>query len=57
MIKMIFMGDVLYVVAGVLIIGWLVGFFSFHVGGIVYTRLVIAVMAILVKLIQGRRVV
>jgi hypothetical protein len=51
------MGNLLYVVAVVLIIGWLVGFFAFHVGGIIHVLLVIAVIAIIVKVIQGRRVV
>jgi hypothetical protein len=51
------MGNLLYVVAVVLIIGWLVGFFAFHVGSIIHVLLVIAVIVILVKVIQGRRVV
>ena len=50
------MGNVLYIVAVVLIIAWLVGFFAFHAGGIIHTLLVIAVIAIIVRIIQGRRV-
>jgi hypothetical protein len=51
------MGNVLYIIAVVLIIGWLVGFFAFHAGGIIHALLVIAVIAIIVRIIQGRRVV
>jgi hypothetical protein len=51
------MGNLLYVVAVVLIIGWLVGFFAFHVGGVIHVLLVIAVIAIIARVIQGRRVV
>jgi hypothetical protein len=51
------MGNLLYVVAVVLIIGWLVGFFAFHVGSIIHVLLVIAVILILLKVIQGRRVI
>jgi hypothetical protein len=51
------MGNVLYVVAVILIIGWLVGFFAFHAGSIIHVLLVIAVIAILLRFIQGRRVV
>lgn len=51
------MGNLLYVVAVVLIIGWLVGFFAFHVGGIIHALLVIAFVIIAVRVIQGRRVV
>jgi hypothetical protein len=50
------MGSILYIVAVVLIIGWLVGFFAFHAGGIIHILLVIAVIAIVVRLIQGRSV-
>jgi hypothetical protein len=50
------MGDILYTVAVILIIGWLIGFFGFHVGGLIHVLLVIAVIAILVRLIQGRRI-
>jgi len=52
----IIMGSILYVVAVILIIGWLVGFFAFHAGGIIHILLVIAVIAIIVRLIQGRSV-
>jgi len=51
------MGNVLYIVAVVLIIGWLVGFFAFHAGGIIHVLLVIAVIAIILRIIQGRRLV
>ena len=50
------MGNVLYIIAVVLIIGWLVGFFAFHAGGIIHALLVIAAIAIIVRVIQGRRV-
>jgi hypothetical protein len=50
------MGSILYIVAVILIIGWLVGFFAFHAGGIIHVLLVIAVIAIVIRLIQGRSV-
>lgn len=50
------MSDLLYVIAVILIIGWLVGAFVFSVGGIIHILLVIAVIAILVRLIRGRSV-
>jgi hypothetical protein len=51
-----FMGDLLYTIVVILIIGWLIGFFGFHVGGLIHVLLVIAVIVLLVRLIQGRRV-
>jgi hypothetical protein len=50
------MGSILYIVAVVLIIGWLLGFFAFHAGSIIHLLLVLAVIAIVVRLIQGRSV-
>ena len=50
------MGNLLYFLAVVLIIGWLVGFIGFGAGGIIHILLVIAIIAILVRVIQGRRV-
>ena len=50
------MGNLLYTVAVILIIGWLVGFFAFHVGGIIHVLLVIALIAIILRVIQGRKI-
>jgi len=50
------MGNLLYIIAVILIIGWLLGFFAFHAGNIIHALLVIAVIAIIIRLIQGRQV-
>jgi hypothetical protein len=47
------MGGLLYIVAVILIIGWLLGFFVFHVGGIIHILLVIAIIAIILRVIRG----
>jgi len=49
------MSNILYVVAVVLIIGWLIGVFAYSVGGIIHVLLVIAVIAIIYNLITGRK--
>jgi hypothetical protein len=51
------MGNILYVLAVILVIGWLIGFFGFHAGNLIHTLLVIALIAVVVRVIQGRRVV
>jgi hypothetical protein len=51
------MGNLLYVIAVILLIAWAIGFFAYSVGGIIHILLVIAVIAILVRIIQGRRIV
>ena len=46
------MGNLLYILAVVLVIAWAIGFLGFHTGGIIHILLVIAVIAILLKLIR-----
>ena len=50
------MGDLLYIIAVILIVAWLIGFLAFNVGGLIHILLVIAVIAILIRVIQGRKV-
>jgi len=46
----------LYTIAVVLIIRWLLGFVtSYTMGGLIHVLLVIAVVMILIQVIQGRR--
>lgn len=49
------MGSLLYIIAVILIIGWLIGFFAMHAGGIIHILLVIAVIAIILQVIRGGR--
>ncbi|WP_166966079.1 lmo0937 family membrane protein [Yeosuana marina] len=48
------MRSLLYIVAVILVIGWALGFFVYSVGGIIHILLVLAVIAILFRLIGGR---
>jgi tryptophan-rich sensory protein len=50
------MKDLLYIIAVILVIAWAIGFFGFSAGGLIHVLLVIAVIAILVRIIQGRRI-
>lgn len=50
------MSYLLYIIAIILIIGWLLGFFVYSAGGLIHILLVLAVIAILIRLISGRRV-
>jgi hypothetical protein len=50
------MGDLLYLIAVILIIGWALGFFFFSLGAFIHLLLIFAVIAILFRLIQGRKV-
>jgi Family of unknown function (DUF5670) len=46
------MGNLLYIIAVILIIGWAIGFFGYHSGGIIHVLLVIAIVMIILKAIR-----
>jgi uncharacterized membrane protein YtjA (UPF0391 family) len=48
------MKNLLYIIAVILIIAWAIGFLGFNAGGLIHVLLVIAVIVIIIKLIQGR---
>jgi len=48
------MGNLLYIIAVILVIAWLIGFLGFHAGGLIHILLVIALIAILLRVIQGK---
>ena len=47
------MSNLLYIVALILIVLWLIGFMSGTVGGLIHVLLVLAVVAILLRLVRG----
>ncbi len=51
------MGNLLYIVAVILVIIWAVGFLGFHAGGIIHILLVIAIIVVLLRLISGNRTI
>ena len=50
------MSSLLYFIAVILVIAWAIGFFAYSAGGIIHILLVIAVIAIIFRLIEGRRI-
>ncbi|WP_106387436.1 lmo0937 family membrane protein [Flavobacterium aquatile] len=50
------MQNLLYTIAIILVILWALGFFVYSAGSIIHILLVIAVIAILLRLIRGRGV-
>jgi hypothetical protein len=51
------MDNLLYLLALILVIGWAVGFFAFHTGGIIHILLVIALIAVIFRVIRGSKAV
>jgi len=51
------MNNLLYFIAVILIIFWLLGFYVYSLGALIHILLVIAVIAILIRIIRGDRAV
>ena len=51
------MGNLLYLIAVILIIGWAIAFFGYAAGGLIHLLLVIAVIAVILRVIQGNKAV
>jgi hypothetical protein len=46
------MRSLLYIIAVILVIGWVLGFFMYNAGGIIHVLLVIAIIALLLGVIR-----
>lgn len=49
------MGNLLYVIAVILIIFWAIGFLGYHLGWLIHILLVIAIISLLLRVIQGTK--
>jgi hypothetical protein len=47
------MGNILYTIAVILVIFWAIGFLGYNVGGLIHILLVIALIAIILRVIKG----
>jgi hypothetical protein len=48
------MGNLLYIIAVILVIIWAISFLGgFYTGGVIHTLLVIAIIAVILKVIRG----
>jgi len=49
------MGNLLYFIAVILLVLWLIGYFAFSFGGLIHILLVIALVAVILRIIQGKK--
>lgn len=47
------MGNLLYLIAVILVIFWAIGFFAYSAGNIIHILLVLAIIAVLLRVIRG----
>ena len=50
------MGSLLYAIAVILLIAWALGFFVYSAGSLIHILLVIAIVAVILRLIREERV-
>ncbi len=50
------MGNLLYVIAVILVIAWVIGFVGYRAGGLIHVLLVIALISVLLRIIKGKSV-
>jgi hypothetical protein len=50
------MSNLLYAIAVILLIAWALGFFVYSVGSLIHILLVIAIIAVVFRLIRGERI-
>ena len=51
------MGNILYIIAVILIIFWAIGFFAYSLGAVIHLLLVLALISFLVRIISGNKAV
>ncbi|MEC4049913.1 lmo0937 family membrane protein [Flavobacterium sp. SUN046] len=51
------MNNLLYLIAVLLVVFWALGFFVYNTGGIIHILLVIAIVAILLRIIGGDKII
>lgn len=49
------MGNILYIIAVIMIIIWAIGFFAFSLGAVIHLLLVIALISFLIKIFSGNK--
>jgi hypothetical protein len=50
------MGNLLYIIAIILVIFWAIGYLGYNAGGLIHILLVFAIVAILLRVIRGDRI-
>ena len=56
-LNIITMGNLLYTIAIILVVGWAIGFIGFHAGGLIHVLLLIALVAVLLRVISGNKAI
>ncbi len=50
------MNNLLYIIAIILILAWLIGVVSYNAGGLIHLLLVLAIVSLLLRVIRGKNI-
>lgn len=50
------MESLLYIIAVILVIAWAIGFFAYSAGSLIHILLVLAIVAVLLRIIRSRKI-
>lgn len=50
------MNNLLYLIAVILVVSWAIGFIGYNAGGIIHILLVIAIIAVILRVIRGNKI-
>jgi hypothetical protein len=50
------MNNLLYIIAVILVIGWIIGLVGYNAGGLIHILLVLAIISVLLRLLRGRTI-
>jgi len=49
------MGNILYIIAVILLLFWAIGFFAYSIGAVIHVLLVLALISFLVRIFTGNK--
>jgi hypothetical protein len=49
------MGNLLYMIAAIFIVGWFIAVYGYHSGGVIHVLLIVGIVAIIIRLLGRKR--
>lgn len=49
------MGNLLYIIAAIFIVGWFIAVYGYHAGGLIHVLLIVGILVVILRLIGKKR--
>lgn len=53
--KKTLMGNLLYIIAAIFIVGWFIAVYGYNAGGVIHVLLIVGIVAVIVRLISRKK--